>query len=349
MGWSIEDYEMNYLVSVIIPVYNVENYLEKCINSVLNQSYRNYEILLIDDGSTDKSGIICDKYAKKYKTISTFHKKNSGLGLTRNYGLTKAKGKYVTFIDSDDYIKNDYLKKLISPILADSSIDTVIGGFVQVSNNGTKLYSERYCQKIYNGKEIKKNLFPRMLGSLPGIRDSIKPMVWNCLYSRKLIIEFGLKFVSEKQLISEDVVWDSDYFNVAHKAIVIGSTGYFYRYNSESLSRKYDVTRFARVISFYDYMSCKLKKYNLGNEAQIRLKKGFFVALAVCIAQTKKLSISSSIKEINHICKNEMVNEYISTYPIDKLNFKQHFFICLVKNRCSLCLTLLSRLNLVHS
>lgn len=78
MGWSIEDYEMNYLVSVIIPVYNVENYLEKCINSVLNQSYRNYEILLIDDGSTDKSGIICDKYAKKYKTISTFHKKIVG-------------------------------------------------------------------------------------------------------------------------------------------------------------------------------------------------------------------------------------------------------------------------------
>lgn len=340
---------MSCLISVIIPVYNVEDYLSECINSVLGQSYRNFEILLIDDGSTDKSGLICENYARKYKNISVFHKKNSGLGLTRNYGLNRAKGKYITFIDSDDYIKRDYLKKLISPVLVDSSIDTVIGGFTQVDNNGKQLYSEKYDHQVYKKEKVKEKLFPRMLGSLPDVRDSIKPTVWNCLYSKKLIVDFDLKFVSERRFISEDVVWDSDYFSVAKKVIIIDSMDYYYRYNSESLSRKYDATRFSRIVIFYNYMDRKLEKMKLGNEARLRLKKGLFVAIAVCIAQTNKLPIFNSLKEINRMCKNEIVDNYIKNYPINKLKLKQRFFVYLVKNKCSFMLAILSRLNLVHS
>lgn len=103
-------------ISVIIPVFNVEKYLHKCVDSLLQQSYNDYEILLIDDGSTDDSRIIADKYAERNKLVTTYHKENGGLADARNYGIEKAKGEYITFIDSDDSVRSDYLETLIQPV-----------------------------------------------------------------------------------------------------------------------------------------------------------------------------------------------------------------------------------------
>lgn len=104
-------------ISVVVPVYNVEKYLSRCIDSVIAQSYKNLDIILVDDGSTDSSGVLCDKYKAFDSRIRVFHKKNGGLSDARNYGITKSKGKYITFIDSDDYVTNDcisFLYELIS-------------------------------------------------------------------------------------------------------------------------------------------------------------------------------------------------------------------------------------------
>ena len=99
--------DKNIFISVIIPVYNVEKYLRKSINSILEQSYKNYEIILIDDGSTDSSGLICDEYSKKHCFIKTFHKKNGGLSSARNYGIDKSSGNYICFLDSDDWYSDN--------------------------------------------------------------------------------------------------------------------------------------------------------------------------------------------------------------------------------------------------
>ena len=106
----------NDLISIIVPVFNVEKYLEKCIVSILNQSYQNLEIIFVDDGSTDSSGLICNKYKKMDKRVKVIHKKNGGLSDARNYGIKASKGKYITFIDSDDYIEKDYVEYLYSLI-----------------------------------------------------------------------------------------------------------------------------------------------------------------------------------------------------------------------------------------
>lgn len=103
---------MSIKISVVVPVYNVEQYLEKCLNSLVAQCFSDYEILIVDDGSVDKSNIICDQYEKKYPIIKVYHKKNGGLSSARNYGVDKAKGQYITFVDSDDYVSNTYLLDL---------------------------------------------------------------------------------------------------------------------------------------------------------------------------------------------------------------------------------------------
>lgn len=106
------EYKYKDTISVVVPIYNVEKYLEKCINSILNQTYDNLEIILVDDGSPDKSPDICDSYSKKDKRIKVIHKLNGGLSDARNVGIDQANGKYITFIDSDDYIDNDYIEFL---------------------------------------------------------------------------------------------------------------------------------------------------------------------------------------------------------------------------------------------
>ena len=120
-------------LSIIVPVYNVEQVLEKCLLSIKNQTYQNYEVIMIDDGSNDKSGKICDKYMEKDNTYRVIHKKNEGVSKARNYGLDMAKGKYVMFIDSDDSILPDMFEKYINEIKI-SNVDVVIGGVIQYEN-----------------------------------------------------------------------------------------------------------------------------------------------------------------------------------------------------------------------
>ena len=121
-------------ISIIIPVYNVEQYLEQCLDSILRQTYKNYEIILVDDGSSDNSGVICDKFAFKYSFIHVIHKTNGGLSSARNAGLDVATGSYVLFVDSDDYIGENAISQIISTV-GQHDIDVVFLEAFKVFNN----------------------------------------------------------------------------------------------------------------------------------------------------------------------------------------------------------------------
>ena len=121
-------------VSVIIPVYNVENYVKKCIDSVINQTYTNIEIILVDDGSTDSCGSICKEYSLRDNRILVIHKKNGGLSEARNVGLSYAKGNYILFVDGDDYIEKNMIEKLYNTILSNDS-DMALCNFFYVDEN----------------------------------------------------------------------------------------------------------------------------------------------------------------------------------------------------------------------
>lgn len=115
-------------ISIIVPIYNVEKYLCYCLDSICNQTFKDWECLLIDDGSTDKSGRICDQYAHKYNQIKTFHKKNGGVADARNYGLKHAIGKYIMYVDGDDWIEADSIERLLQTA-NENNADLVIGDF----------------------------------------------------------------------------------------------------------------------------------------------------------------------------------------------------------------------------
>lgn len=167
----------NNLVSVIIPVHNVEKYLKRCIGSVLNQSYKNLEIIIIDDGSKDKSSEICDDYKRKDKRVLVVHTENKGVSEARNKGIEISKGEYISFIDSGDWVDMVYIERLMA-LLLEHKADISICDFEKVYNEKivNKIYNEKI--KTYTNKEVLEELFKR---------NAVKFVVsWGKIYKKYL-------------------------------------------------------------------------------------------------------------------------------------------------------------------
>lgn len=338
------------LVSIIVPVYNVEKYLRECLESILKQTYKELDVILIDDGSQDNSGRICDEYAKKYNIFKVIHKKNEGLGRARNTGLDFISGNYVIFLDSDDYIDSDYVEVLMNKLI-DQSVDMCKSGFKRVDNSGQIFDTIDYHNEIFEGKKACKELLPRMIGSRPDKKDSLEMAVCGAIYNVKPIKEYGLRFPSERELISEDLVFNIDYMQYANGAITISYTGYNYRLNVGSLTTQYRSDRFEASCFFYQEMKKKLENLNYDEITMLRLSRMFFIYIRMCIAQenTKisKLAKKEGITNIKKICKNSLVKEVIDNYPVKKMGIKQQVFLILVRNNAARILSLFAQLSVL--
>lgn len=216
---------MNIQISVIIPVYNVEKYLRKCIESVLNQSFRNYEIILVDDGSTDSSGLICDEYSSKYDFITVIHKANGGLSQARNRGIDTSVGDYIIFIDSDDYVHPEMFKTLFDlNKKCGSEISACDKAFVFENNGLIEYGTENEKEWIFTPEEafVKITDFYGKLGM----------EMWNKLYKRELFnqIRFPEGKIFEDQATQYKLIFNAKKISYIEKSL------YFYLRRENSIT-----------------------------------------------------------------------------------------------------------------
>lgn len=215
---------MEELISVIIPVYNVENYLEKCIDSVLKQTYKEMEIILVDDGSTDTSGKLCDKYRNLDHRIKVYHKKNGGLSDARNYGIHYATGKYITFIDSDDIVYKDLISELYF-LIKEYKADISICDPIHIFNNREYYFLPRTRIEVFNKQQsIKELLYQR----------SFLVSAWGKLYSKEIFD--NIKF--PKGMLFEDVAIMYKLFYSSKKIIYSDAKYYGYMHRENSITTK---------------------------------------------------------------------------------------------------------------
>lgn len=225
------------LVSVIIPVYNVDRYLKKCIKSVLGQTYRNLEIILVDDGSKDKSPEICDKFARVDDRIIVIHKKNAGVSIARNVGIEHSRGEYLCFVDSDDFIPNDAIQSLYYGMI-DSSSDLCCGTWAKISSKRT-VYNQ-YCSQIIATSE------KEALSAYLNIEEVNGPVAK--LYKKSIIDSANIRF-KEGVLIGEDAIFNYQYIQNCHTVSLINKTVYFYnKLNVDSVTHGF----------YADYNKCSL-------------------------------------------------------------------------------------------
>ena len=210
---------MNGIISVIIPVYNVEKYIEKCLDSVITQSYTNLEIILVDDGSTDRSGEICDQYALKDNRVKVIHAENAGLGEARNRGIRLSTGEYISFVDSDDWIERDFYKELIEAAMKAGSEVSICGYYECRENTKSPkvLYEESFTK---SGKDI---LYYTMVA---GSRYWFNISVWNKLYKRNLLSDLWFK-----SRVYEDIMYNAESLYKSKKIAYVNKCLYNYRLN----------------------------------------------------------------------------------------------------------------------
>ena len=244
-------------ISVIIPVYNVEKYLDRCIKSVVNQTYTDLEIILVDDSSPDKCPQMCDEWALKDNRIKVIHKENEGLGFARNTGIDNATGEYLCFVDSDDYIEPTMLEECFAAAKRENA-DAVCFGNDKVTLDG-KIIERRIPTPpkfVFSGEEVIEQLLPKMFSQdiKTGENWNISLSACFTMFSYKIVKELAWRFVSEREIISEDFYSVLKFLRYINKAVIIDKVFYHYTINPESLTQVYRKDRYEKILHFYRKM-----------------------------------------------------------------------------------------------
>lgn len=227
------------LFSIIVPIYKVEKYLHKCVNSLVNQTYKDIEIVLVDDGSPDNCPQICDEYAAKDKRIKVIHKKNGGLSDARNVGLKNCTGGYVFFVDSDDYIDLDACERLLPFI--EKGCDVIVTDGIPEGGNHNLIHFKERDEKVYSGIDyIKKAI----------IKENMPMAAWLYVYRREYLIENSLQF--KKGILHEDEQFTPRAILKAQTVINSGIAYYHYVIREGSITTQPDKRRNARDL----YSTC---------------------------------------------------------------------------------------------
>ena len=247
---------MNPKISVIVPIYNVEKHLEKCISSLLDQSFTDFELILVNDGSPDNCGKICDKFKEKDSRITVLHLENGGVCRARNKGMELATGDFYVFVDSDDWVEKDYLKDFADYIEDDETL------IIQDCNRDNDEKSETHFFGFQNKSFVLKEDFGKLFHENAHYVPGGYP--WNKLYSAKIIKENNLQFDPAIKL-ADDEKWNFEYLVHIKKLKFVENANYHYIYNPGSISNQArpferELTRFAFKAKFFDFA---LKNYQL--------------------------------------------------------------------------------------
>lgn len=308
-------------LSVIVPVYNVEEYIDRCIKSLLNQTFKDFEIILVDDGSTDSSGVICDSYATKYeRLIKVVHKKNGGLGSARNEGIKHAEGEYVDFVDSDDWMDRDSYK-ILNESCQKEGPDIVTYGYKKI-NNGTIVSKgvANFDEGFYSKKEITNLILPDSIAQEKAFNQVELPVQMSacmCLYKNSFLKENDLRFESERIVLNEDWLFSIKCLCRASSFMVVHKELYNYDTRECSLSMSFKPDSYQRKHNLYKRYKEELILTNNLNDITIQRLKNFWLeSIYSCYI------IELCAPTINKERILKMISDDEFRLELKKLNFK---------------------------
>lgn len=280
------------LISIIVPVYKVEKYLKRCLDSIINQTYTNLEIILVDDGSPDNSGKICDEYALKDNRITVIHKENGGVSSARNTGLNSSTGKWISFVDSDDWIDENYFSTMMRNINDD--VDVIICSYNRVVNEKYEQIRYFYKTKSLNNYEYLNNVLNPQSGF---------GFCHMKLYRKKVIHEINF---NENLKVGEDALFNLKISSNIKKAIFIPDTLYNYRINSESVVKKFDIEYVQKYLKAMQYT----KEYIFNNYKDKFVYQNYYnyvafhlllISVNYCFHKKNKLNGRKELKKVCNI------------------------------------------------
>ena len=262
------------LITVVVPVYKAESYLDKCVSSIVNQTYHNLEIILVDDGSPDQCPQMCDAWAKRDNRVKVIHKMNEGAGIARNVALSNARGDYICFVDSDDYMVETAFEKAIGIARKEGS-DVVIFGSHQVNEADeivNTVIPDTY-KNIFRGEDVQKVFLPDLIeNEYVGARNTgLTLSFWVCLFSMELVRRAHWCIVSERDFVSEDSYSLLSLYAHINQVSILPEALYCYRLSVGSLSRTYRDDGHRKYQKLYHVLSRLTEKLGYSMDVRKRL------------------------------------------------------------------------------
>lgn len=338
-------------ISIIIPIYNVEKYLDRCITSIQNQTLKNIEIILVDDGSPDNCPRLCDEYAKKDSRIKVIHKKNEGLGLTRNAGLEIATGEFVAFVDSDDWVDVTMYETLYRTAKKNHCDTVYCNTQYYYSPNKIIPFKEVETETIFQSRKEIDSFLLDMLAPLPKYHSDVKYMVsvWKAIYSKNIIDYHNLRFVSERIIASEDMVFHAQYLKVAKKVCFVPNYFHYYFQNDSSITHTYSDVRIEKLRNFIQEMDSIFSQHFSKSDYYIRLQRKALhylrTSFHIKYETTKMQSYKKQLQEFRNLCNDKIFSIIFNHYPYYLLPIKHKIFYLLVKYKLTFILILLCKFH----
>ena len=297
-------------VSVVIPVYRVESTLRRCVNSVLGQTFSDIQVILVNDGSPDSCGEICDEYARTDSRVQVIHKENGGLSSARNAGLEVASGDYVMFLDSDDYLVDDALDHLLK-----GNADWIIGTVVSVSHTNT----------VTHQAERENELFDRsgFAGELPILMNERRTnYIHGNLYRRALIEQHGISFEDDRLSYGEDTVFNFTFLPFCNSIYICGHPVHYYVKSADGLASVYRHDRYQKSARLNDYIEASCESMDCATDAVISSINRRRVFSAVwCtddISRSNDLSFREKRKALAPIARDKRLKSVIGSVDVER-------------------------------
>lgn len=321
-----------YRISVIIPIYNMERFLDKCINSVLNQTYRNLEIILVDDGSVDQSAHMCDDYALRDNRIRVIHKQNGGLVSAWKAGVEASKENYLFFVDSDDWIDLCTIEELASNLTGNEREIVSCDGIIE-HENGTSDYTWQVVSPgEYDSERIREEIIPNILGN-----EQRFIHVSRCLklISRSIFVN-NMKYADEKLVMGEDFsVMVPTYMDCERFVLLDHKAYYHYRYVDSSMVHRYD-KRLKDNIELLHEIGLRIidDKYSgeIHQEMFEKMEREYIYLLFLVLKNEARGNSSFYAQNIREIARNPKISEIVRKYPIETREFSNKLIYFVLKH-----------------
>lgn len=314
---------INGKLSVIIPVYNVKEYLEKCVDSILSQNYDLFEVILVDDGSTDGSGYICDQYASKDCRIKVIHQKNQGHTAARQSGFAASSGEYLLFIDSDDWIDRKMFHSMMTRAM-ETDADIVQCSYRSVKDGRGRDEVPIYETGVYGYERLKAEIYPKMIYAGGFYRFGIAPNMWNKIFKRHLI-EDNLPRIDRRIRSGEDGLLTFSCFLQARTVCIVPGCYYNYRSREVSMCRITDDSRLDQNHILFEYY----KKWFYENPILKEQIEHYVVyqTLQAVTGLLRKRTIRRIKKEHSFLKENSLERTSIQNVPISDVAGKKNKLI----------------------
>lgn len=331
-------------ISIVVPVYNVENYLDRCVQSLRKQTLRNIEIILVDDESPDRSPIMCDRYATEDSRIKVVHKKNGGLGMACNSGMEVATGEYVAFVDSDDWVDDNMYESMVDA--ADKyDADVVYTGLKRSDGTNVTCYLPHPDrEEIHRDGDSLYALFKDMIASEPQVRVDrrIQVSAKVAIYRKSIIDAGNIHFESERKLISEDMLFNLDFLSRAKVAVVVPEYFYYYYNNPNSITTKRVKDIRHDVENYHTHLMTRYGEHAGDSDFRDRADRWFIGAVRSYMDYIMRSAVDKKekIRLLKELCNCPNWSAIGKRYPIGTMP---------AVHRIVLALTLKSRVRLLYT